>query len=110
MIHIDISLTDKVLHAHGECDLPTRRHAQVSRPPLSKGRLMSSIGSISVEKLSRLIGRPDCPVLIDVCTDEDFACNPRLIPGAVRRPWAAVAEWAHEFKGKSVIVICYKGL
>jgi rhodanese-related sulfurtransferase len=71
---------------------------------------MSSIDSISVEKLSRLIGRPDCPVLIDVCTDEDFACNPRLIPGAVRRPWAGVADWAHEFKGKSVIVICYKGL
>ena len=71
---------------------------------------MSSIDSISVEKLSRLIGRSDCPVLIDVCTDEDFACNPRLIPGAVRRPWAAVAEWAAEFKGKTVIVICYKGL
>jgi rhodanese-related sulfurtransferase len=71
---------------------------------------MSSINTISPDKLARLIGTPKCPALIDVCTAEDFACDPRLIPGAVRRPWSEVAEWAHEFSGRSVIVICQKGL
>jgi len=43
---------------------------------------MPSINTISPEKLARLIGRRDCPVLIDVQTDEDFAADPRLVPGA----------------------------
>lgn len=71
---------------------------------------MSSFNTISIDKLARLIGTPKCPVLIDVCTDEDFACDPRLIPGALRRPFATVANWAHEFLGCSVVVICQKGL
>lgn len=70
---------------------------------------MSSINAISVDKLFRLVGTPRCPVLIDVRTDEDFAADPRLIPGSVRRPWQIVADWAHEFSGRSAIVICQKG-
>ena len=70
---------------------------------------MSSINTISPDKLARLIGTPKCPALIDVCTDEDFACDPRLIPGAVRRSFANVAEWAPDFAGRSAIVICQKG-
>jgi hypothetical protein len=45
---------------------------------------MSSYTSISSEKLSRLIGTANAPSLIDVRIDEDFAADPRLIPGAVR--------------------------
>lgn len=73
---------------------------------------MPSPNSISVDKLSRLIGRPDSPALIDVCTEEDFAANPRLVPGAVRRPWADVPAWGPEFvaAGKPAVVICKKGL
>jgi len=71
---------------------------------------MSSFSTISPDKLARLIGTPKCPMLIDVCTDEDFACDPRLIPGAMRRPFATVSDWAHEFMGRSVVVICHKGL
>lgn len=70
---------------------------------------MSAINSISVEKLARLIGTPKCPALIDVQTPEDFAADPRLIPGAVRRPFAEVADWAPEFAGGAAIVICQKG-
>jgi len=70
---------------------------------------MSSLNAISIDKLARLIGRPDCPALIDVCTDEDFAADPRLVPGSVRRRWAQVAEWAPEFAGRSAIVVCQKG-
>ncbi len=71
---------------------------------------MSSLNTISVDKLNRLIGTPQCPRLIDVQTDEDFAADPRLVPGAVRRPWADPANWAGEFAGHSAIVICQKGL
>jgi len=73
---------------------------------------MASTNSLSIQKLSRLIGRPDCPVLIDVCTDEDFAANPKLVPGAVRRAWADVATWGPGFAtgGKSAVVVCQKGL
>jgi rhodanese-related sulfurtransferase len=70
---------------------------------------MSSINLISPEKLARLIGRPDCPALIDVQTDEDFAADPRLIPGAVRRPFSSVSAWAPEFAGRSAVVICQTG-
>src|SRR5947209_17669682 len=79
------------------------------RAQLSARAHMSSINAISSEKLVRLIGVSHGPVLIDVRTDEDFALDPRLIPGAVRRSHANVASWAGEFAGKSAIVLCHKG-
>ena len=71
---------------------------------------MSSLNTISIDKLARLIGTPACPTLIDVQTAEDFAADPRLVPGAVRRPWADAADWAGEFDGRPAVVICQKGL
>jgi rhodanese-related sulfurtransferase len=73
---------------------------------------MPSPNSISVDKLSRLIGRPESPVLIDVRTEEDFSANPRLVPGAMRREWADVPTWGPEFvaDGRAAVVICEKGL
>ncbi len=46
---------------------------------------MPALNTISLDKLDRQIGIPKGPVIIDVQTDEDFALDPRLIPGAVRR-------------------------
>ena len=74
------------------------------------GCTMSSFNTISAEKLARLIGTPKCPVLVDVRTDEDFASDPRLVPGSIRRPFAQVADWAHELAGRAAIVVCQKGL
>ena len=74
-----------------------------------QGRNMSSYTSISSEKLSRLIGTANAPALIDVRTDEDFAADPRLIPGAVRRSHLDVQDWASRMTGQFVIVICNKG-
>jgi rhodanese-related sulfurtransferase len=71
---------------------------------------MSAINKISPEKLARLVGTPKSPSLVDVRTDEDFAAEPRLIPGSLRRPYAEVASWAGEFTGSSVVTICDKGL
>jgi rhodanese-related sulfurtransferase len=70
---------------------------------------MSSINTISIDKLSRLIGTAHCPALVDVRTEEDFAANPRLIPGAMRRSHADPSDWAPEFAGRSAVVICQKG-
>jgi rhodanese-related sulfurtransferase len=70
---------------------------------------MSSINTISIDKLARLIGTAHCPALIDVRTEEDFAANPRLIPGAMRRSHADPSDWAPEFAGHSAVVICQKG-
>ena len=50
---------------------------------------------IAPETLMTRIGAPDAPVLIDVCIDEDFALDPRLIPGAFRHPFAEVEALAH---------------
>ena len=71
---------------------------------------MPSFAAISPDRLARLIGTPRCPVLIDVCTPEDHALDPRVIPGAIRRDFAGVAEAAAEFAGRNVVVICQKGL
>jgi rhodanese-related sulfurtransferase len=70
---------------------------------------MPSYTSISVDKLSRLIGTASTPVLIDVRTDEDFAADPRMIPGALRRPHETALDWAETFAGRSAIVICRRG-
>ncbi|NBJ09759.1 chromate resistance protein ChrB domain-containing protein [Microvirga arsenatis] len=71
---------------------------------------MSSFNTISIEKLARLVGTPKCPVLIDVRTDEDFADDPRYIPGSIRRPFATAPDWAPQLMGRSAVVICQKGL
>jgi rhodanese-related sulfurtransferase len=71
---------------------------------------MSSINTISAEKLSRLIGTPNCPRLIDVRDDDDFAADPRLIPGSVRRASREPWRWAPEIESSAAIVVCQKGL
>jgi len=70
---------------------------------------MSSYTAISSEKLSRLIGTHHAPALIDVRPDDDFAADPRLIPGASRRSHRVVQDWAASLAGQSVVVICQKG-
>jgi rhodanese-related sulfurtransferase len=70
---------------------------------------MSSLNSISSEKLWRLIGVPRGPALIDVRAEEDFAADPRFIPGAVRRVHTTVSDWGSELAGHPAVVICKKG-
>ncbi|WP_024512675.1 chromate resistance protein ChrB domain-containing protein [Bradyrhizobium sp. ARR65] len=70
---------------------------------------MSAYTTISPEKLARLIGTPNSPAVIDVRTEDDFAADPRLIPGALRRKAEAVRDWGKEFAGRPVIVTCLRG-
>lgn len=71
---------------------------------------MSSFLAISIEKLSRLIGTPNAPALIDVRTEEDFSADPRLVPGSARRSHTSAPEWAQDFRGRDAVVICQRGL
>lgn len=61
-------------------------------------------------QLSRFIGTPDAPAIVDVRIDDDFAADPRQIPGAERRDFRKVAEWAGDYAGRKVVVSCQKGL
>ena len=70
---------------------------------------MSSVTTITTDKLARLVGTPRCPAVVDVRTDEDFAADPRLVPGAVRRPHGSASAWAGEFAGRPAVVVCQRG-
>jgi rhodanese-related sulfurtransferase len=78
-------------------------------PFLHEGASMPFPTSISNDKLVRLIGTPNTPALIDVRTDEDFAADERLIPGAIRRNPHDAADWGKAFAGHSTIVVCQRG-
>jgi rhodanese-related sulfurtransferase len=70
---------------------------------------MSSYTTISPEKLSRLIGTANTPALIDVRTDEDFADDPRLIPGAIRHKADEAPHWGADYLERPAVVICLRG-
>ena len=70
---------------------------------------MSSLNSISADKLWRLVGVPHGPVLIDVRAKDHLGVDPRFIPGAIHRPHETVSSWAREFAGRSAVAICKNG-
>jgi len=69
---------------------------------------MPSFLEITPEKLNRILGTPGAPILIDVRVDEDFAADPRLLPGSIRKDYRSVAAWAPSITGPAVIV-CQQG-
>ena len=71
---------------------------------------MTSPTEISIQQLSRLIGLPDAPVIVDVCVDEDFALDERHIPTAHRHPFAEISDLALSLTGNRVVIVCKKGL
>lgn len=71
---------------------------------------IASTTTITTEELDRLVGTPGCPVLIDGRIDDDFDADPRLIPGSIRRPGLTAPDWAADYEGRDVVVICDKGL
>ena len=86
--------------------------AEVSRPDyrFTEGTLVASPDAITVTQLSRLVGTPDAPLILDVRTDEDLAADTRLLPASVRRDHRCVSSWVGEFAGRSVAVVCRCGL
>ena len=70
---------------------------------------MPGLNMMTPETLLPLIGAPDAPVLIDVCIDEDFALDPRLIPGAFRHSFTDIEALAPALINQEVVIICQKG-
>ncbi|WP_281684300.1 chromate resistance protein ChrB domain-containing protein [Thalassobaculum salexigens] len=64
---------------------------------------------ISAPQLCRLIGTPDCPIVVDVRIDEDVQADPRLLPGAFRQPHHRIEDLAPRLQGRRVVVICHRG-
>lgn len=71
---------------------------------------MTSPVQISVKQLSRLVGTPNAPVLLDVRIEEDFALDPQWLPGAVHCPFTDVESLIPSLAGQQVVVYCQKGL
>ena len=71
---------------------------------------MPSTTEITVSQLSRLIGLPQAPIIIDVRAQDELAADPRLIPGAQHRDPEALMSSAARFDRQSVIVVCQEGL
>jgi len=70
---------------------------------------MPSVTAITTAQFSRLIGLPHSPAVVDVRIDDDYRADPRLLPASMRRDYRAIEQWAPEYRGKSVVVVCQKG-
>lgn len=70
---------------------------------------MPAPNAISFDKLTRIIGTPRAPLLLDVRSEEDFAADPRLLPGAVRVDDQALAALAPQLGGQPSIAVCQAG-
>jgi rhodanese-related sulfurtransferase len=70
---------------------------------------MSFPTEISVSQLSRLVGLPGAPVLIDVRAEREYASETRLIPTALRHDSRDVSDWATRYAGRPIVVICQDG-
>ncbi|MES2667479.1 MAG: chromate resistance protein ChrB domain-containing protein [Pseudomonadota bacterium] len=64
---------------------------------------------ISPAQLSRLIGLPDAPLILDVRLPQDAALDPRLLPGSQRVAHSEVARLAPALTGRRVVVTCQRG-
>ena len=70
---------------------------------------MPSPTEITVPQLSRLIGIPDAPVIIDVRIDDDFELDPQILPTARRWPFTDMTALAKDLSDSRVVVYCQKG-
>lgn len=70
---------------------------------------MPAPNAISSEQLSRLVGTPRAPVLIDVRSEEDYAADPRLLPAALRADDQGMPALAARLSGRPAITVCQAG-
>jgi rhodanese-related sulfurtransferase len=70
---------------------------------------MPSPTEISVLQLSRIIGLPGAPMLVDVRSCDDRGSHGHVLPTARRMQSNNVSTWAHSFSGRRVIVYCQNG-
>jgi rhodanese-related sulfurtransferase len=71
---------------------------------------MAAPNTITVAQLSRLIGTPDAPIILDVRDAEDRAADPRMLPASYVRDHATLPSWGADYVRQPVAVICRRGL
>ena len=74
---------------------------------------MPSNTDITVAQLSRILGIPNAPAVIDVRDDEDYAADPRFLPCTLKRDWDKTATWIDQWNpppGTRAVIVCQKGL
>jgi rhodanese-related sulfurtransferase len=64
---------------------------------------------ITVPQLSRLVGLPGAPSLVDVRPPEEFAADPVLLPTARHMEPGAASKWARSYSGQRVVAYCRDG-
>ena len=64
---------------------------------------------ITVAQLSRLIGLPGAPALLDVRLDSEYRADPRLVPAAQRHCSQNVSRWCKQHAGRPSVVVCQNG-
>ena len=70
---------------------------------------MPSPTEITVAQLSRLIGLPEAPTLVDVRAEDQYQADQRLVPAAQRHDSRDVASWSRRYLGRSIVVLCERG-
>jgi rhodanese-related sulfurtransferase len=72
---------------------------------------MPSNTDITVSQLSRLVGLPGSPTIIDVRIEADYAADPRILPAAIRRDYTRFAEWVGglDVPSTRAVVVCQQG-
>ncbi len=71
---------------------------------------MAAPNEITVPQLLRLIGTPDCPVIVDISIDPDHEEDPYLIPGSFRHPHTDIAGLKERLAGRSSVITCQQGI
>ncbi len=71
---------------------------------------MPAPNAITVSQLNRLIGTPDCPVIVDISIEPDFEADPYLIPGSIRHPHTDFPGLSARLAGRSAIIVCQRGV
>jgi rhodanese-related sulfurtransferase len=66
---------------------------------------MPALKAITVDKLVRIVGTPNAPIVIDLGQDS----VQHTIPGVLRRTISTLPDWSASFVGRSVIVVCEDG-
>lgn len=63
---------------------------------------------ITPAQLNRLIGTAECPEIVDVCIDEDFAKDPHLTPGSCRHGHTIIPSLIIQLKATPAVTVCQK--
>ena len=70
---------------------------------------MPSPTEIAASQLSRLVGTPEAPAIVDVRSTEHFDADPRFIPCAHRHDATQVESWSQAYRHQKVVVTCQRG-